>query len=216
MRPPYIIIGMHRSGTSFLAKVLERSGIFMGQIKDPNFEAMHFLSENQKALWAANFDWHKPGIPGREHWTQFDAQTLYREHFKLNGRLARLKQNLKNEDWGWKDPRNTFTLAMWLEMFPKARVIHMYRNADDVVRSLQQRNNLEGEVYAEEIQSESYCRNLHQQYVEQARSYQTHLGKAFLELDYDLLCRLDKATIKALNDFTGKSVERSLKSLVHA
>jgi hypothetical protein len=38
--------------------------------------------------------------------------------------------------WGWKDPRNTFTLPLWLDVFPKARVLNVYRNGVDVAESL--------------------------------------------------------------------------------
>ncbi|WP_287130438.1 sulfotransferase [Candidatus Cyanaurora vandensis] len=41
--------------------------------------------------------------------------------------------------WGWKDPRNTFTLPLWLELFPSARVIHIHRDSPDVARSLLRR-----------------------------------------------------------------------------
>jgi len=41
--------------------------------------------------------------------------------------------------WGWKDPRNTFTFDIWKEIFPSAKVIHIYRNPVDVISSLQKR-----------------------------------------------------------------------------
>ena len=37
---PIIIIGMHRSGTSMLSKILEDSDIFLGNNKDINNEAL--------------------------------------------------------------------------------------------------------------------------------------------------------------------------------
>ena len=41
--------------------------------------------------------------------------------------------------WGWKDPRNTFTLPLWLELFPEARVLHVTRHGVDVAASLRYR-----------------------------------------------------------------------------
>jgi hypothetical protein len=38
--------------------------------------------------------------------------------------------------WGWKDPRNTFLLPIWLEIFPNAKIIHIYRNGLDIAKSL--------------------------------------------------------------------------------
>lgn len=188
----------------------------MGVIKDHNFEAMHFLSVNQQVMWAAGFDWYKPGFPDPIYWTDFKAETLYQEHFRLKGRWARFKQWLRREDWGWKDPRNTFTLKMWLELFPEAKVIHLCRNQEDVVRSLQQRNRVTGEVFAEELKDEAYCHDLAERYTKQGRSYAQELGDRYLELNYEKLCDLDAETIAALESFTGKSISRHLKALVHA
>lgn len=215
MRAPFILIGMHRSGTSILTKVLEKSGIFMGVIKDPNYEAMHFLSINQQVLWKGGFDWHKPGVPNKEHWHPIPAHELYREHFRLNGRFAQWKQALRNEDWGWKDPRNTFTLEMWLAKFPGAKVIHLRRAEAAVVASLQKRNLVEGEVYAPELADPVYCQNLYQQYLAQAHSYAASLGNRFLELNYEDLQNGEADSIRKLERFTGKSIEANLKRYFH-
>ena len=41
--------------------------------------------------------------------------------------------------WGWKDPRNTFTLPIWLRIFPNAKVVSIVRNGVDVAQSLRAR-----------------------------------------------------------------------------
>jgi hypothetical protein len=41
--------------------------------------------------------------------------------------------------WGWKDPRNTFTLPMWLRIFPEAKVVYIQRHGVDVAESLRVR-----------------------------------------------------------------------------
>ena len=41
--------------------------------------------------------------------------------------------------WGWKDPRNSFTLEIWKEVFPDARILHIHRNPVDVAASLRKR-----------------------------------------------------------------------------
>jgi hypothetical protein len=47
-------------------------------------------------------------------------------------------QNLR-KPWGWKDPRNTFTLPIWLDLFPNAKIIHIHRHGVDVAQSLKTR-----------------------------------------------------------------------------
>jgi hypothetical protein len=38
--------------------------------------------------------------------------------------------------WGWKDPRNTFTIDIWSKIFKNAKIIHIYRHPMDVINSL--------------------------------------------------------------------------------
>lgn len=209
-KAPFIIIGMHRSGTSLLAKVLESAGIFMGVVKDHNYEAMHFLSLNQQSMWAAGFDWHRPGVPVRQHWKNLSPKLLYFEHFKLNGKLARWKLQLQNPHWGWKDPRNTFTLPMWLALFPRARVLHIWRTPDAVVQSLQQRNQRKGEVFRAELQERDFCLQLYRQYLTQARSYASPLGPRYCEVQYEKLKQRDPETLSKLERFTDRSLNAAL------
>ena len=47
--------------------------------------------------------------------------------------------------WGWKSPLTTFTLPIWLDLVPHAKVIHIYRHGVDVANSLRQRENRDWE-----------------------------------------------------------------------
>lgn len=38
--------------------------------------------------------------------------------------------------WGWKDPRTVFTVKLWLEVFPDAKILYIKRNGVDVAQSL--------------------------------------------------------------------------------
>jgi|TARA_R110002072_G_scaffold199399_2_gene356981 hypothetical protein len=205
---------MHRSGTSLLAKVLEKGGIFMGVFKDPNFEAIHFLSENQKTLQAAGGSWLDPLVPSKEHWTTFSSELLYYEHFQLNGRIQKWKNKRKNPDWGFKDPRNSFTLNMWLHKYPKAKVIFIKRDVESVTKSLQRRNKKEGEVYDERLESQNFCNDLWLKYTEQCQSYKSSLEDRMLILEYDDLIQLNTQSIKRLENFTGKSLKAHLKFIL--
>ncbi len=214
MAAPYIVIGMHRSGTSLLSRVLEKSGIFMGVVKDHNFEAMHFLSLNQQTLWAAGADWHKPVVPDKIYWKTLPAQVLYHEHFRVQYRLSRYKLWWQKPAWGWKDPRNTFTLNMWLDLFPQAKVLHMVRNQDEVVKSLQKRNTLKAEVFQTELEDTAFCQKLWQQYLEQGRSYAHTLGERYCEVNYQQICGLAPEALEKLEHFCQRKMTAALKSIV--
>ena len=205
-KQPFIIIGMHRSGTSLVAKVLEKAGIFMGVIKDHNFEAMHFLSLNQQSLWAASSSWIDPEVPEKQFYRTIPAHELYREHFRLNTLLQKLGNTLRNPSWGWKDPRNTFTLDMWLELFPNAKVIHVYRKGEEVAASLKKRNDKPGEVFDERLNDLDFNMDLWDTYLQQARSYENQLGRNYIEIDYRDITEGNPEAIGKLEKFCNRKL----------
>lgn len=149
--PPLIVLGMHRSGTSMLTRMLEQLGLFMGAGKESNDEARFFLDLNRWIMREAGGDWDHPA-PARLLVDQDDARRL------LAGQVERLMRTPRvirytgrarwlrgrtpwgaGGPWGWKDPRNTFTLPVWMEVFPRARVLHILRSGIDVANSLRVR-----------------------------------------------------------------------------
>ena len=59
-KPPIIIIGMHRSGTTMLAKFLGELGVFMGNDKEKNYESKFFQKLNKWMLSVAGCSWDNP------------------------------------------------------------------------------------------------------------------------------------------------------------
>ncbi len=155
MRPPVIIIGSHRSGTMMVVEMLETLGMFAGKRQDAYHEALFFLRFNQWLMHLSGATWDHPE-PMRELFTSehaADARALAQacagamihsphtasylgwRRFLRQRRLDRLRFS-----WGWKDPRSTFTLPLWLECFPEARVVHIMRHGVDVAESLTRRH----------------------------------------------------------------------------
>jgi hypothetical protein len=150
---PIIIIGSHRAGTSMICRVLEDLGVFMGWKKDSNNESDFFIKLNQWMLTSSSANWDSP----ENVQYIFKNNDLFYLTFDYINKIVKsphlieylgiskyLKyRNLDNLNfiWGWKDPRNTFTLPLWLKMFPEAKVIHVYRHGVDVAQSLYYRNN---------------------------------------------------------------------------
>ncbi len=148
-RAPLIIIGMHRSGTTMLSKILESLGIFLGYKKEVNNEAIFFIKINDWIMKQFNASWDQP----------YNMNFLTaNEITKISNAILRplkdiraieflgLKKYIKYKDirrldipWGWKDPRNTFTIDIWLKIFPQAKILHIYRNPLDVAESLRKR-----------------------------------------------------------------------------
>jgi hypothetical protein len=151
-RPPVIIIGMHRSGTSMLSQALEAAGLFLGWRQLPEHqEAQFFLRLNMWVMLQTSAGWETPEsvqyILDRPR-----ARAAVVEYLRFALRSPRAMSYLGplrygrhrsverlNEPWGWKDPRTTFTLPLWLDIFPDAKIVHVFRHGVDVAESLRVR-----------------------------------------------------------------------------
>ncbi len=146
--PPVIVIGMPRSGTTAVTRVLREAGVFVGFRRDRNLESIFFKQLNNWILRKCGTSWEYPG-PVQALLDNPDARRLVVSELDraLTGPIATrylgplgwrrypASQWLPFR-WGWKDPRNTITLPLWLELFPQARVINVERHGLDVVASL--------------------------------------------------------------------------------
>lgn len=152
-QPPIIFIGMHRSGTSLLGRLLEQLGLFVGDKKDENNEALFFLEFNTWLMAQCGARWDNPEqlrcLWQPEAEAVLQASRDYAKDLMSSVRAARYlgsKRYLglrsimaQQAPWGWKDPRNTFTLPFWLSLFPDAKVVFIERHGVDVAESLRVR-----------------------------------------------------------------------------
>ena len=148
MRNPVIFIGMHRSGTSMLGQLLENLGMFFGTQKDENNEALFFQDLNEWLLSQCGGRWDYPAPFNEYFWRNDDIvkwSDIYLRNLLASPRSIQFlglrrflsgRMNSLNGPWGWKDPRNTFTLPLWLKIFPNAKVVSIERNGVDVAQSL--------------------------------------------------------------------------------
>lgn len=150
-RSPIIVIGMHRSGTALVSGLLEGLGAFMGWKKETNEEALFFLRLNEWILREAGASWDRPE-PVQMLLENSQLRRLAADYARALLRSPRVLDYLgwarylryRSPErlptaWGWKDPRTTFTLPLWLDLFPGSRVVHVYRHGVDVARSLEAR-----------------------------------------------------------------------------
>lgn len=154
---PVIILGMHRSGTTMITKILENLGLFVGVEKEVNHEALFFWEINN---WIFDLHTATPEKPHNLRYTNPACAKVIEESLqyfvesnrrkKYLGSQTNRYKSIKDIDFpfGWKDPKNTFTLEFWKSIFPNPKIIHIYRNPIDSVcsyieRDLQLKNKFE-------------------------------------------------------------------------
>lgn len=214
---PIIVICMHRSGSTLLTGMLEVCGVFWGVSKDEYNEAKSFQTLNEELFAMANCSWDNPepvealladplladeaeALVRRSMGAQF-----FSSYLGLGWQpLHRPVSNLCNP-WGWKDPRNIFTLPVWRRIFPQARVIHILRNGVDVTASLWRRETSRPEGfnhphYSPRCQSLDGCFSLWKSYVLSARRHVSKIENA-VEIHFEDLIEKPESTLRSLADF---------------
>jgi hypothetical protein len=143
------ILGMHRSGTSVVARCINLLGAYLGE--DVDF--IPPLSDNPKGYWERNdvvdFDmrlldkmkttWNT-SVPLPKNWHRSDEIKPFRDEL-----FGFIKDTFSDHSlWAWKDPRISLLLPIWRdvlnEMDIQLSVVSVIRNPLDVASSLKKRD----------------------------------------------------------------------------
>lgn len=137
--PLVLILGMHRSGTSFLTKSLHEAGCWLGTdllaetMRDNlegHWENREAMQINEYLLELAGGAWDR--VPER---LQADAEA--------DERMAAFVRSLESHEVaGWKDPRTTITFPLWKPHLRDYRIVAALRHPMSVARSLHVRNGI--------------------------------------------------------------------------
>lgn len=147
MIDPIIITGMHRSGTTLIAKILTECGIYLGNDLDKNYESFFFQNINEWILRRLGGSWSCPKnldyiiqnqiiFDELKSYVKEELDSFWITEYTSIKNYFLGKSKIFNNNWGWKDPRNIFTLKLWMELFPNSKIIFVYRNGIDVANSL--------------------------------------------------------------------------------
>ncbi|MBD2313293.1 sulfotransferase [Desertifilum sp. FACHB-1129] len=134
-----VLIGMHRSGTSLTASLLQDIGVDLGDRlvgedvgnEKGHFEDLDFVEFHKNVLRSQSLD-----LDGLTLADDIPVLDRYRETAQ-----ALIEENLKHRLWGWKDPRTTLFLDFWHSLLPQANFILVYRSPWEVVDSLYRRGS---------------------------------------------------------------------------
>lgn len=243
-RPPVIIIGMSRSGTSMLTRMLDDLGLFVGSRLTGNHEAIFFRDLNDWLLTQCSGGLENPGMI-KYLLGDTEARALYRDFIKFSMKTPRALSFLGlgkyfrygtparlDIPWGWKDPRNTFTLSFWLDIFPQAKVIHIYRHPLDIINSLRTRRKrglerlrdrhvglllkplyllylvrkfIGGRRVFVDLRGASLEEGfiLWEEYMKEARGHVVEMGERAIEVKYEYFLDNPSDVLKSLAEFSG-------------
>jgi hypothetical protein len=135
----FIITGMHRSGTSLTASILQSAGVHIGRnllgadqvnIKG-HFENLDFYHLHMNIL-------DSQGVSSAG-WTLQDHLEIQEEFVDQAKEI--IEQNALSSIWGWKEPRTTLFLEFWAKLLPEAKFLLIYRSPWEVVDSLYRRGD---------------------------------------------------------------------------
>ena len=155
---PIIVLGMHRSGTTLLTRLLENSGIFFGKKRDFNQESRFFQYINEWLLKNFSTRWDHLFNPQTiDEALEDELADLVQVYLKSPNRffytgLSPFSIFSGGPNWGWKDPRTLYTLNVWKRVYPKARFIGIVRHGIDVAKSLSVRAGQVREKRYEKLQ----------------------------------------------------------------
>jgi hypothetical protein len=135
VKPPLVILGMHRSGTSCLAGCLQEAGLALGEVNERapfnargNRENRAIMDLHDAVLAHNGGAWDAP--PETVVWTEAHRQERDRIITSFEGFTL----------WGFKEPRSLLVLEGWLEVFPRMAMVGTFRHPGAVAASLAHRN----------------------------------------------------------------------------
>jgi hypothetical protein len=127
----YIVLGMHKSGTTLIAKMLHKSGINMGNFDEKidydsgnHFESKETFNLNKEILGCGDDFSLMVKNPIN--------QMVSDSHLLKSMREIIIRNNKKYKNWGFKDPRTCLTYGVWKSELPPHRVIFVYRHPFEV------------------------------------------------------------------------------------
>lgn len=130
----FVILGMHKSGTTLVAQTLHQSGIYMGNDFDSErnyYQGNHFESYEANLICAdllnvrfGTSSLKKIKIPNtkNQNWGQF--QKL--RELGIKNFVDRLQTG--HQDWGIKSPWLSLVYPYWEKFLPPHRLIVVYRD----------------------------------------------------------------------------------------
>lgn len=135
----YVILGMHKSGTTLISEIIHQSGINMGDFNPlvsydsgnkyerQETKALNYQILNCVKTYSLNII------------NSVGNNTIKEIHLKEINKLI-IRLNHKYDNWGFKDPRTCLTFPVWKEYLNEVRLIVVYRDPLEIWMHYKKRN----------------------------------------------------------------------------
>lgn len=127
----YVVLGMHKSGTTLVSQVLHHSGIAMDDSIDEDVSYDSGNKYERQAVLALNLK-----MLGIDHYLVLGVPRPDRasisEDLIEEARGVIAAAGAEHADWGFKDPRTALTYPAWRDALPEHRIIAVYRHPGEV------------------------------------------------------------------------------------
>ena len=145
MKPFLLITGMHRSGTSFLARALNLRGTYLGSPEDLVSDDFRSLRDNLRGHWESSLFVKLADQTLQKNggaWDEIPKKVVIDDN--IGNEIKKYSNTLVEHPSftaGFKDPRIIFCLESWEKFLPtNLVVVGIYRHPLKVAESLKQRN----------------------------------------------------------------------------
>jgi hypothetical protein len=141
----YIVLGMHKSGTTLVSKLLHNSGIDMGDFSEDldygkcKYEREEFKALNKRLLRLPN----KSPLHIRN---PLRAEDLSEEELR-EMQCVVSQVDAQGTDWGTKDPRMCLVYQAWKPQIGEHRVIGVYRHPTEFWYHLRRQYTRKGKYW---------------------------------------------------------------------
>lgn len=150
-----LVVGMHRSGTSLVARGLHAMGVNLGTRIDTaphpsnphgHWEHADVWPAQERLLIAFGREWHSSPGPLPPRWLEWPDTREVIDRFAA----IAVAELAAHGHWLVKDPRSSLLVPLWREVAGRLgcqlRILRVFREADEVAASLAARNGMPHEL----------------------------------------------------------------------
>ena len=122
----YIVLGMHKSGTTLVSEILHKAGINMVEVYDETKDYYHGNKMERQGTREINHQ-----LLGSAKLSSLDIplnSLIHNDQHLAQMRKTISEAESNHDEWGFKDPRTCLTYQIWNKVLPPHKLIIVYRH----------------------------------------------------------------------------------------